>query len=196
MTLEGMFSDFAWHNVPPWWRAAESGLKLVTANRTDFWQTTFYGFERDNGHAFLKAVRSDFTVSAKLTGAYEQLYDQMGVMLRVDERFWIKAGVEFTDGLMHLSTVVTREASDWSVVPLPSATPKDEVAVRLTRHGGAIRVQFSIADAPWQLARLSPFPDQDARAGIMACSPEREGFTAQFWAVTIGPPIARQLHAD
>ncbi|URK86525.1 DUF1349 domain-containing protein [Rhizobium sp. RCAM05350] len=40
-------------------------------------------------------------------------------MLRLDERNWIKCGIEYTDGLMHFSVVVTRGVSDWSVIPLP-----------------------------------------------------------------------------
>ena len=83
-----------------------------------------------------------------LRGDYEALYDQAGLFLRIDEKHWIKAGIEFTDGLMHFSVVVTRGVSDWSVIPLPQAKPTDEVSVRLTRHGDAIRVQFSIEGAP------------------------------------------------
>jgi regulation of enolase protein 1 (concanavalin A-like superfamily) len=49
---------------------------------------------------------------------------------------------------MHFSVVATREISDWSVIPLPDAKPSDAVAVRLTRHGEAVRVQFSVAGAP------------------------------------------------
>jgi regulation of enolase protein 1 (concanavalin A-like superfamily) len=44
------------------------------------------------------------------------------------------------------------------------------------------------------MARLAPFPDAPARAGIMACSPERGGFVARFRGLEIGPPIDRRLH--
>ena len=40
-------------------------------------------------------------------------------MLRLDARNWIKCGIEYTDGMMHFSVVVTRGVSDWSVIPLP-----------------------------------------------------------------------------
>ena len=112
--------------------------------KTDFWRETFYGFIRDSGHAYLRGVSGDFTASATVLGDYEALYDQAGLFLRLDEKHWIKAGIEYTDGLMHFSVVVTNGVSDWSVIPLPEAGPKDEVAVRLTRHGDAVRVQFSV----------------------------------------------------
>ena len=175
-----MQQGFAWLNEPAEWSGDASALSLTTDRSTDFWRHTFYGFLRDNGHAFLTPVEGDFTASATVTGKYEQLYDQAGLMLRIDERNWIKTGIEYTDGLMHFSVVVTREVSDWSVIPLPDATPDDELNVRLTRHGDAVRVQYAIGGNPWQMARLAPFPAAAARVGVMACSPERAGFRASF----------------
>ena len=178
------------------WSGDATRLELRTAANTDFWRETFYGFIRDSGHAFLRRVSGDFSASAKVRGDYEALYDQAGLFLRIDEKHWIKAGIEFTDGLMHFSVVVTRDVSDWSVIPLPQSKPSDEVSVRLTRHGDAVRVQFAVGGAPWQLARLCPFPAADAEIGVMACSPERAGFHAVFDDIVVGPPIARNLHAD
>lgn len=191
-----MFEDFTWLNEPPTWTGSASKLMLSTGDRTDFWQETFYGFRRDNGHAYLKPVAGDFTIEASVRGNYRELYDQAGLMLRIDERHWIKTGIELTDRMMHFSVVVTREVSDWSVIPLPDATPDDALSVRLTRHGDAVRVQYSLAGRPWRMARLAPFPALPAQAGVMACSPERAGFAAAFEDVTIGPPIPRQLHDD
>lgn len=115
-------------------------------------------------------------------------------MLRIDQCNWIKTGIEYTDGLMHFSVVVTNSTSDWSVIPLHGSSKDDEVSVRLTRHGDAVRVQFSINGAAWQLARLAPFSTADASVGIMACSPERGGFEAVFREFSVGPAIARSLH--
>ena len=192
---EGMFEGFSWLNEPPSWQAAGDELSIVTANETDFWQETFYGFHSDDGHAFLKPVSGDFSASAVVTGAYRHLYDQAGLMLRIDPLTWIKTGIEYTDGLMHFSVVVTRNVSDWSVIPLPDATPGDDLHVRLTRHGEAVRVQYRIgAAAGWQMARLAPFSGAEAKVGVMACSPQRAGFEARFREVTVGPPISRELH--
>jgi regulation of enolase protein 1 (concanavalin A-like superfamily) len=135
-------------------------------------------------------------MEATVIGKYRELYDQAGVMLRLDDRNWIKTGIEFTDGLMHFSVVVTCGVSDWSVIPLPKATPSDEVKVRVTRHEDAVRVQYSVAGSSWQMARLAPFSAAPAKVGVMACSPQRAGFEARFCNVSIGPAISRQLHAD
>jgi regulation of enolase protein 1 (concanavalin A-like superfamily) len=186
--------DFVWLNPPPRWSGDARALELETGAGTDFWRETFYGFTRDSGHAWLAPVEGDFSLSVRFRGAYEALYDQAGLMLRQEEGAWIKTGIEYTDGVMHFSAVVTGPRSDWSVIPLPEAGPDTEVAARLTRHGDAVRVQYALAGGPWRMARLAPFPDGPARAGIMACSPERAGFRARFAELEIGPAISRQLH--
>jgi regulation of enolase protein 1 (concanavalin A-like superfamily) len=183
-------------NEPPVWSFVNGELSLRTGNETDFWRETFYGFTRDSGHAWLRPVSGDFTAEVTVRGDYETLYDQAGLMLRVDAANWIKTGIEYTDGLMHFSVVVTRGVSDWSVIPLPRAKPSDDVKVRLTRHGDAVRVQFSVAGAPWQMARLCPFSAGDAQIGMAACSPQRAGFGARFTGFSVGPAISRELHAS
>lgn len=190
-----MAETFRWHNAPAVWRGDATELTLRTDAKTDFWQETFYGFHRDSGHAFLRRVSGDFTGSATVTGVYETLYDQAGLMLRLDERNWIKCGIEYTDGLMHFSVVVTRGVSDWSVIPLHGISTSAPLFVRLTRHDAAVRIQFRVDEhAPWQMARLCPFPSEDAEFGIVACSPERKGFEAIFRDVVVGAPISRALH--
>jgi regulation of enolase protein 1 (concanavalin A-like superfamily) len=191
-----MASAYRWLNEPASWEGDERALSLKTDPNTDFWRETFYGFVRDSGHAYLRPVSGDFTASATVVGVYEQLYDQAGLMLRLDERNWIKCGIEYTDGLMHFSVVVTRGISDWSVIPLHDRAPSDPLEVRLTRHEDAVRVQFRFGEKRWQMARLCPFVASDAEVGVMACSPERAGFEAKFRDIAVGPPIARALHED
>ncbi len=191
-----MSTTFQWLNEPPRWSGDSSALSLSTAGKTDFWQTTFYGFKRDDGHAFLAPVEGDFTASAIVTGQYEELYDQAGLMLRIDPTTWIKTGIEFTDGVVHFSVVVTRGVSDWSVTPLPQMKGDDPLKVRITRHDDAVRIQYAIGDSHWQLARLTCFPAEPASVGVMACSPQREGFEASFRDIRVGPAIDRKLHAD
>ncbi|HMF67517.1 MAG TPA: DUF1349 domain-containing protein [Phyllobacterium sp.] len=189
-----MGNIFSWLNEPAAFSGDANELNITTKEKTDFWQQTFYGFERDNGHAYLTPVSGDFTANVTVCGDYQQLYDQAGLMLRIDQRNWIKTGIEYTDGLMHFSVVVTNGTSDWSVIPLHGSSTTDEVAVRLTRHDDAVRVQFSVNGAAWQLARLAPFSSADASVGIMACSPERGGFEVVFREFSVGPAIARNLH--
>ncbi|MBA3324764.1 MAG: DUF1349 domain-containing protein [Rhodobacteraceae bacterium] len=191
-----MPEEFAWINPPPRWSGNAAALDFETGPRTDFWRETFYGFTRESGHAWVAPVVGDFSVSVRFRGAYATLYDQAGLMVLGEGGAWMKTGIEFTDGLMHFSVVVSATRSDWSVIPLPEATPDTEIAARISRDGDAVRVHYAVAGGDWRLARLAPFVAGPARAGLMACSPERAGFTARFEALEIGPPIPRALHAD
>jgi regulation of enolase protein 1 (concanavalin A-like superfamily) len=128
-------------------------------------------------------------------GDFDTLYDQSGLMVRVDERTWVKTGIEFTDGVPHVSAVVTRDRSDWSVVALPEYD--GSLRLRLTRHGDAVRIQFrrGADDAGWQMLRLAYLPiGASCLVGVMCCSPERSGFTARFTDFSVGEPIPAALH--
>jgi regulation of enolase protein 1 (concanavalin A-like superfamily) len=191
---DGFDDRMRWLNEPPAWSVAEDGtLAVTTGEKTDFWRETFYGFIRDDGHFYHREVTGDFTAYVTLAGDYETLYDQGGLMVRADERTWLKAGVEYTDGVAHVSAVLTRGHSDWSVLPAPDAA--DRVSLRVTRHGDAVRVQYLRADGGWQLLRLGHLPLPAAcRVGVMCCSPQRAGFTARFTDFRVTGPISRELH--
>lgn len=192
MTLPS--TDLTWLNPPPH-HAFEGGeLRVRTGKETDFWRETFYDFWRDNGHFLYQRVEGDFSAEVTVKGDYKVLYDQAGLMIRLSETHWIKAGIEYTDGLMYFSVVVTNDASDWSLANIP-ASP-DGVSIRLTRHGEAIRVQYlDASDGHWKPVRLAYFPpSKSVDVGMMCCSPQREGFEATFSGFVVGPPIARDLH--
>jgi regulation of enolase protein 1 (concanavalin A-like superfamily) len=191
--MTGWEMGLEWLNPPPSTERRDDGLLVRTGHKTDFWRGTFYDFFPDSGHLLGRAVEGDFTATVSFSGDYQALYDQAGVMARVDDRHWIKAGIEYYDGIMNLSVVVTNENSDWSVIPLPGHEGK--VTVRLSRHAEAVRVQY-LDGSIWRLARLAWLrPAPSLFVGAMCCSPQREGFEVTFHDVAIGPPIARDLHA-
>ena len=181
-----------WLNEPTRWALdgpnLETGtLEIVTDLETDFWQVTHYGFAPDNGHAYLEHADGDFVAHINFAGEYTELYDQAGLMLRLDAQHWIKTGIELEDGQMCLSAVVTREYSDWSVVPL--STRPERVWLRLTRRGDSVRVDASLDGASYSMLRLAYFPsDVPVMIGPMACSPKRAGFRAHFTGFHLEKP--------
>ena len=181
-----------WLNEPPIWQINNDRLRVATGPKTDFWRLTHYGFIRDNGHFYYEERTGDFTIQAKIDANYQALYDQAGIMIRLNAANWIKAGVEYTDGSPHFSAVVTREFSDWSVLPASSAGP---VWLRLTKLSTAIRIQYSTDGLSFRMLRLAYFPDAaTTQAGLMCCSPEREGFEVEFSSYSISDPIMTALH--
>lgn len=116
-------------------------------------------------------------------------------MLRKDATQWLKAGIDYSDGVPNMSVVVSQGASDWSILALPSASGPQRL--RLTRTGSAVIVQFRNAANRWQLLRVADFSiGQELSVGPMACSPQRSGFQARITDFTIGPAVAQALHDD
>lgn len=189
------FTDgLTWLNEPPHWAVRDGRLVARSGAKTDFWQSTYYGFAHDNGHFLHRPWTGDLTAEASFTGAYETLYDQAGLMLRVHPTSWIKCGIELTDGAMHLSVVVTNGRSDWSAQHITRT--EAPVGVRLTRMGDACFIQFRVGDEVWRMARLAFFPPEPAevQVGLTFCSPQREGFEARFDSFRVGPPVSREIH--
>lgn len=186
---------FSWENEPPRWREEGNALFVTTGAGTDFWSRTFYGFTRASGHFRHCSVDGDFSAGVSVTAEYTTLYDQAGLMLRADAANWLKCGIEYTDGAMHFSTVVTRDHySDWSQLMLPDAA-RDGIDVRLTRHAEALRVQYRVGDETWRMARLAMLPmGAGVEVGPMCCTPERAGLDVTFRGFKVGPAIARDLH--
>ncbi len=173
-----------WHNEPPVWTADDRRITMQTAPETDFWRITHSGFIGDNGHFYAQHQTGDFQVAVKISGAYNALYDQAGLMVRVDEATWIKCGVEYIDGKQHASAVVTREFSDWSMVALPENPPA--LWLRLTRHDITIEVAYSLDGVSYQLLRqayLTSVPTVEV--GLMGASPIGQGFPITFEDLTI-----------
>ncbi len=160
----------------------------MTGEKTDFWRKTHYGFIRDDGHFRHVAAPGDFSASVAFRGDYEELYDQAGLMLRLDAQTWIKAGIEYVAGQRMLSAVVTRDVSDWSTMPLPG--DPDWIHLRLTRIGTAVHVHWAPNPDPaaFRMLRLTWFPAGPARVGPMCCSPQRGGFRVRFGSFDLGPP--------
>jgi regulation of enolase protein 1 (concanavalin A-like superfamily) len=189
-------AEARWRNPPPFVERCGDTLVVRTGEKTDFWNRTFYGFKHGSGHLLAHPVHGDFSAVAAFAADYCNLYDQAGVMIFVDDRTWLKAGTEFTDGALHFSVVATREdQSDWSMMPLAGAASGETVTMRVTRHGEAIRVELRVG-TDWQLARLAflPMPDR-VEVGPMCCSPTGAGLEVRFTRFEIGPPIPRELHA-
>ncbi|MEU9043649.1 MULTISPECIES: DUF1349 domain-containing protein [unclassified Kitasatospora] len=184
--------DIAWHegswlNQPEQARTDGTDLLVTARGRSDFWRTTSYGFVRDDGHALLTGFPPGSATEVTFVADFGALYDQAGLLVRVDPQTWIKAGVEMSDGLPHLGAVVTRGVSDWSLAPVPEWHGR-RVTVRASRSGDAVTVRARCEDGPWRLVRLAPLPPgAAAAAGPFCASPERDGLQVRFTRFAQGP---------
>jgi regulation of enolase protein 1 (concanavalin A-like superfamily) len=185
-----MSQAMSWLNEPPQWSHDEGLIRVVTGMKTDFWRHTFYGYVTDNGHFFHRPVTGDFTAEVVVSAGHSALFDQAGLMIRADERTWLKTGLEVTSGAVQLSTVLTRDDSDLSVVPVPGY--RGHLLLRLTRFGSAVCVHRGDEDGFWHLVRLGHLDlPETVEVGVMCCSPERAGLEVSFSGFRVGEPISR-----
>ncbi|MFE0147668.1 DUF1349 domain-containing protein [Nonomuraea sp. NPDC059007] len=177
-------TGWRWLNPPREW-TADDGLTLFCDGGTDLWRRTRYGYTFDNAHVFGRTQSGDLRLSVTFTGEYAEQHDQAGAVLRIDETTWIKAGVEFTDGAFCLATVVTRDYSDASMLPLHESP--DGVTFELDRVGDAVSIRYGLAgEPPEHLLRVAYFPPEaPVLAGAMAAAPVGKGFPLRFTDVRV-----------
>ena len=188
------FATGKWLNEPLDWGIKSGKLNVTTGFKTDFWRHTHYGFVRDSGHFWQLPAPKTFTASLTFEGSYETLYDQAGLMLRVDEKNWIKCGIEHSDGMTNFSIVITRDSSDWSVIGQPLISGPQ--TIRITAQDNSIIAHFLKPNGTWNLMRVADFPTSKIKTlGPMACSPERCGFKASFLDFIVTNPIQNPLHS-
>ncbi|MBN2290887.1 MAG: DUF1349 domain-containing protein [Pirellulales bacterium] len=167
-----------WLNEPAKWAALENRLIATSNAGTDFWRKTHDGGIRDNGHFYFESVAGNFTVRVKQTAEYQSLYDQAGLMVRADERTWLKCGIEFMDGKHYASVVVTRDWSDWSVIPI-------EIPVsfwtQCERNDTTFTVSYSLDGIKYETIRQTFLTEQAAlQVGMMLAAPKGNGFEVCF----------------
>jgi regulation of enolase protein 1 (concanavalin A-like superfamily) len=167
-----------WLNEPSGWEHAEGTLRFTADPHTDFWRQTHCGEIHDNGHFYYQRVTGDFIADVRLTGDYHELYDQSGLMVRIDEKCWMKCGIEYVEGVWNISAVVTREWSDWSLIGL---SQRDPVYIRVRRYGSAFEAYYSMDGRGYTLYRQAFLTDTSSLdVGLMIASPTGQGFTAVF----------------
>lgn len=174
-TLEKM----TWFNEPEKWEIKNNSLSMFVTPQSDYWRVSHYGFTVDDAPFYYTNYGGEFEAKVKITGNYKTRFDQMGLMLRMDKDHYIKTGVEFVDGKYNLSTVVTNQKSDWSVITLDKSP--SFIWIKAVRRLDAVEIFYSFDDKNYIMMRNAPFQDNTpVMVGLMAACPDGEGFNAVF----------------
>jgi regulation of enolase protein 1 (concanavalin A-like superfamily) len=174
-----LVAKMSWLNPPASVTYGGGTVTARTRARTDFWRKTFYGYVTDNGHFFHVPVFGEFVFQARVNGKYASLYDQAGLMVRLDEKRWMKCGSELVDGKRRASVVFTHEFSDWST--MDDVSQSDAVYWRVARKKDSIEAQVSADGSSFYTVRQGYFPAfVEAQVGVMCAAPEGAGFEATF----------------
>ena len=171
-----------WTHPPVAADERDGDLLVTAAEGSDAWRLTSYGFVHDTEHALLAPFPEGSAVEVEFTVDFSDPFDQAGIFVRVSDERWVKAGVEFADGVPSVGAVVTDGRSDWSLGPVPGWADR-RVLIRVSRSGDALTVRARPEGGALQLVRVLPFePELGAEAGPFVCAPSRAGLTVRLHA--------------
>ena len=162
------------------------GLSIRPSDKTDFWSKTYYDppFVKNDGATITYRVPAGVnTWSMELhfsLEAYNQ-FDQAGIIVQIDSERWMKAGIEYVDGIPRMGAVVTNNYSDWSTQPWQGETSKFKIRVSKIRNS----LVAEYYDKQWNFMRIAHLTDMEApdtiiSVGAYTCAPTKSGMTATF----------------
>jgi uncharacterized protein len=112
-------------------------------------------------------------------GQYHDLYDQAGLMVRIDAENWMKCGVEFVEGKQNMSVVYTRDYSSWATGPLPEHT--SALWLKVVRKGPAIDIFHSADGSRFVETGVGYLGTAESvMVALMCAAPEGKGFDVRF----------------
>lgn len=178
--------NFHWFNQPARFQAG-NGLELYTNARTDFWQRTHYGFQRDDGHCLLTRQGGDFALLTQVEFRPQARFDQCGLIVRGDAENWIKVSTEYeSESISRLGSVVTNIGySDWATQDIPST--HKEMWYRISKDGPDFLLEHSYDGQTWAQLRITHLHKtfEQLEIGIYACSPIGQDYWCRFKQVSI-----------
>ena len=177
---------FHWFNEPAKFKLG-AGLEIYTNEKTDFWQNTYYGFQRDDGHCLLTKQSGDFALMTQVAFRPQEKYDQCGLMVRGDRENWIKVSTEYEDGeTSRLGSVVTNLGfSDWATRDIPSSHM--QMGYRISKNGSDFLLESSFDGQDWAQLRITHLHKsfEQLEVGVYACSPIGKDFWCRFNVLAI-----------
>jgi len=179
-------ANFYWFNQPTKFKIGD-GLEIFTDEKTDFWQRTHYGFQRDDGHCLFTRRSGDFSLSTQVEFHPQTQYDQCGLMVRIDSENWIKVSTEFEDEThSRLGSVVTNLGySDWATQDISSE--HREMWYRISKIGSDFLLENSYDGQNWLQLRVAHLHKaaEMLEIGVYACSPIGKDFWCRFKQLVI-----------
>lgn len=156
-------------------------IKMEVPAKTDFWRRTKYHFTQDNAPFHSEQWTGDFETLVCVSGGLSALYQKAGIMIRLDDEYWIFVGMEYVDGKVFMSNIVTNKNSDRTLVPLPLNAQTVGVWFCVKCHSGSVETFYSFDAKKWILTRQTLMGEgQVANVGITGASPSDQKLDVTF----------------
>lgn len=175
---------FVWTRQPQSYNISNDTLEVVTKEKTDLWQRTYYHFRNDNAPVLQISTSEkffSFVVKTNFEASHHR-FDQCGVVMYLDSDNWLKGSVEYeNDEFQHLGSVATNNGySDWATTAIPADVKT--MWYRLSRREDDFCIECSTDGEQWSQMRVCHMYEAKDKItfGVYACSPEESSFKAVF----------------
>jgi regulation of enolase protein 1 (concanavalin A-like superfamily) len=166
-------------NEPRTWQQQGDVLIATADAASDSWRLTHSGTISDSGHLYYEEIAGDFVAEVAFSADYRAQYDQAGIMVRENELVWLKCGVELVDDVQQASVAITREFSDWSLVPLKPSPAA--MWLRVARHGPTMEIYYSLDGQAYTMLRQGYLSSAATlKVGPACACPTGDGLTVRF----------------
>ena len=172
-----------WTREPAAFTISDDKIEMITAPRTDLWQSTYYHFRNDNAHVLqMETGAQFFSFTVKTQFESKHRFDQCGIVIYLDSDNWLKGSIEYeNDRFQHLGSVVTNNGfSDWATTEIDAGIKA--MWYRLSRRGDDYCIACSEDGVTFKQMRVCHMWNGSGtiRFGVYACSPEDSSFKATF----------------
>ena len=184
--LAGFQAPLEWDPAPVAWSAAEGALAVQAGPKTDVFVDPGDGAETVSGPRLLGSVDGDYSLSARVTVAFQSDYDAGVLLLWAHARLWAKLCFELSPQREPtVVSVVTRGVSDDCN---SFVVDGNVVRLRVARLGQAFAFHASTDAQTWRLVRYFALEQGiDARVGFLAQSPLGGGCSVRFAEIAFRP---------
>ncbi len=184
--LAGFPAPLEWDPAPVAWSAAEGVLAVEVGPKTDVFVDPGDDTETLSGPRLLGSVDGDYSLSARVTVAFQSDYDAGVLLLWVHARLWAKLCFELSPQREPMVvSVVTRGVSDDCN---SFVVDGNVVSLRVARLGQAFAFHASTDAQTWRLVRYFALEQRvDPRVGFLAQSPRGDGCSVRFEEITFRP---------
>ena len=186
--MEFTAENLTWTRAPRAYHITDEEIRITTEPGTDLWQRTYYGFRNDNAPVLQMTTREKyFSFVVKTRFDSKRRFDQCGVVMYLDSDNWLKASIEYENGVIQrLGSVATNLGfSDWATTDIPASV--NSMWYRFSRRESDYCIECSDDGVHFKQMRICHMwkGDEEIRFGIYACSPEASSFEATFTDMAI-----------
>jgi regulation of enolase protein 1 (concanavalin A-like superfamily) len=170
----------------------DTGLKIVSSSKTDFWQSYREDSHKDNGHLFFSYQEVDFELIIKWRFLSLSDFSQCGLMVRIDEFNWFKMSIMSEDGDAYFigSSVTNFGTSDFARHALVNKC--ENIWYRLKFKNGGFTAEYSTNGGLFYEIRVFDLlkDTKNYMAGAYICCPSEKRFSALLEHIEVIKPKA------